>query len=331
MNSKLVRYTFIATTSVAGLIYKTKHDGDERHILSFHQDGAHPLQQRGVFKSSHLLPDKKDHTLSSSSSFTTTSLFEVVRAASPIFPKPDGGGDTCDAESASVQKWDDNWDLRDPAFLGLTEYPKATRHLILIRHGQYNLESDDDADRKLTELGRRQLQLTGQRLRELSCQNNVKYDKIIVSTMTRALESADIIAGCLPEVPRELPGDALLREGSPYPPEPPNWNVTKSKEQTAKKLQHYYIDGPRIESAFRKYFRRASYEQQEDSTEIIVCHANVIRYFAMRALQLPPEAWLRISLKNGSITLLSISPRGKVSLRALGDAGHMPPECLTTT
>ena len=71
--------------------------------------------------------------------------------------------------------------------------------------------------------------------------------------------------------------------------------------------------------------------QQEDSTEIIVCHANVIRYFAMRALQLPPEAWLRISLKNGSITLLSISPRGKVSLRALGDAGHMPPECLTTT
>ena len=179
--------------------------------ISFHQDGAHPLQQRGVFKSSHLLPDKKDHTLSSSSSFTTTSLFEVVRAASPIFPKPDGGGDTCDVEPSSVQKWDDNWDLRDPAFLGLTEYPKATRHLILIRHGQYNLESDDDADRKLTELGRRQLQLTGQRLRELSCQNNVKYDKIIVSTMTRALESADIIAGCLPEVPRGEKNVSLRR------------------------------------------------------------------------------------------------------------------------
>ena len=65
----------------------------------------------------------------------------------------------------------------------------------------------------------------------------------------------------LKTVSPELPGDALLREGSPYPPEPPNWNVTKSKEQTAKKLQHYYIDGPRIESAFRKYFRRASYEQ----------------------------------------------------------------------
>ena len=61
----------------------------------------------------------------------------------------------------------------------------------------------------------------------------------------------------------ELPGDALLREGAPYPPEPPNWNVKRSKEQTGKKLQNYFIDGTRIESAFRKYFRRASYDQVE--------------------------------------------------------------------
>jgi len=264
------------------------------------------------------------------------SLGSKVAAASPFLsneskidadsrcPKTDGG-------EAEVQKWDDNWDLRDPEFLGSTEYPKATRYLILIRHGQYHLEHDDDADRKLTELGRKQLQLTGHRLKEISCQLNMKYDKIFVSTMTRALESADIIAGLLPDVPRELPGDALLREGSPYPPEPPNWDVVKSRERTAKKLQSYFVDGPRIESAFRKYFHRAAYDQKEDSTEIIVCHANVIRYFVMRALQLPPEAWLRISLRNGSITLLAISPRGKVSLRSLGDAGHMPPDCLTTT
>jgi serine/threonine-protein phosphatase PGAM5 len=32
--------------------------------------------------------------------------------------------------------------------------------------------------------------------------------------------------------------------------------------------------------------------------EIVVCHGNVIRFFMMRALQLPPEAWLRLCTFN---------------------------------
>ncbi|KAG9335089.1 hypothetical protein JZ751_005765, partial [Albula glossodonta] len=59
---------------------------------------------------------------------------------------------------------------------------------------------------------------------------------------------------------------------------------------------------------------------QEDSNEIIVCHANVIRYFVCRALQFPPEGWLRMCLNNGSITLLTIRPSGRVGLRMLGDS-----------
>lgn len=35
-----------------------------------------------------------------------------------------------------------------------TKKPKATRHLILIRHGQYNTGGKTDSDRVLTELGR---------------------------------------------------------------------------------------------------------------------------------------------------------------------------------
>ena len=31
--------------------------------------------------------------------------------------------------------------------------PTATRHIILIRHGQYNLKGETDEDRYLTELG----------------------------------------------------------------------------------------------------------------------------------------------------------------------------------
>ena len=35
--------------------------------------------------------------------------------------------------------------------------PTASRHLILIRHGQYNLAGSTDSDRYLTDLGREQV------------------------------------------------------------------------------------------------------------------------------------------------------------------------------
>ena len=44
----------------------------------------------------------------------------------------------------------------------------------------------------------------------------------------------------------------------------------------------FFRDGARIEAAFRKHFHRADVEQQEDSYEVLSCHANVIRYFVVR-------------------------------------------------
>ena len=73
----------------------------------------------------------------------------------------------------------------------------------------------------------------------------------------------------------------------------------------------------RIEAAFLKYIHRAdpyddhemaegSHEEEFDDNphefEIIVGHGNVIRYFFCRALQLPPEVWLRFSTFNCSIS-----------------------------
>ena len=123
---------------------------------------------------------------------------------------------------------------------------------------------------------------------------------------------------------------------------------------------------PRIEEAFRKYFYRADVpgglsssggggEGDADADaaggasgsgggeapprglqphpqhefEVIVCHANVIRYFFCRALQLPPEAWLRLCTFNCSLTYFTIRPTGTVSCRMLGDIGHLPHELCT--
>ena len=60
-----------------------------------------------------------------------------------------------------------------------------------------------------------------------------------------------------------------------------------------------------------------------DEYDVLVCHANVIRFLALRALQLPPEGWLRLCTMNGSVTHITISPDGKVSLQSLGDTGHL--------
>jgi serine/threonine-protein phosphatase PGAM5 len=45
--------------------------------------------------------------------------------------------------------------------------------------------------------------------------------------------------------------------------------------------------------------------------DVIVGHGNVIRYFVCRALQLPPDAWLRLGLANASITVLNVRPSGR--------------------
>ncbi|XP_045611943.1 serine/threonine-protein phosphatase PGAM5, mitochondrial isoform X2 [Procambarus clarkii] len=235
-------------------------------------------------------------------------------------------------------KWDWNWDRREPQSLVKPHNLKhdannnvndieerfekvratASRHLIFIRHGQYNLDGATDSERYLTQLGREQAALTGERLKIL----DFPYSRIVYSTMTRAAETAKIIAEKLGNV-EEVEHCDLLREGAPIPPEPPigSW----------KPEMHFYADGARIEAAFRKYIHRAPSSQEKDSYEIIVCHANVIRYFVCRSLQLPPEAWLRMTLHNGSMTHIVIRPDGRVGLWHLGECGYMPPQKLTRT
>ncbi len=66
---------------------------------------------------------------------------------------------------------------------------------------------------------------------------------------------------------------------------------------------------------------------------LFVGHANVFRYWLCKALQLPPEAWLRISLPHGSLSELLVEqtsggPTARCTVQALrvGDDGHLPVE-----
>jgi len=215
--------------------------------------------------------------------------------------------------------WDDTWDA--PAS-GAQSGP--CRHLLLVRHGQYDEGGEHDDEQGLTELGQRQARLTGRRLAAMSAAaTGVRISRLHVSGMRRARETAEAIAQELPpDVLRTLP-DPKLNEGIPALRVPGPW---------AKDVDRASVDGPRIEAAFRQYFHRGSGDgegEEEHVCEVIVGHGNAIRYFVCRALQLPPEAWLRMRPFNCSITYLIIMPNGEVQVRFLGDVGHLPDDLIT--
>ncbi len=96
-------------------------------------------------------------------------------------------------------------------------------------------------------------------------------------------------------------------------------------------LQQYFSEGARIEAGFRRYIHRADAASRAEEIDIIVCHGNVIRYFVCRALQLPPDAWLRFGVPHASLTSLHIRPSGRVGITMMGEAGHMPPSKISYT
>ena len=223
--------------------------------------------------------------------------------------------------------WNWNWDGKH----GQQSIGKRT--LIFVRHGQY-VHAKIDEDRKLTELGREQAKLTGQRLNELFPNDKIK--KIIYSTMTRATETSDIIRKELPDTIPAEPSD-LIREGCVYRPIPahPAWKPTEND---------FDLDGERIEQAFKTFMHRRSANNDnvnnnskiinnnsndEEDITLFVCHGNVIRYFFMNSLQLPKAAWLRTSVANGSITILKIYEDGTVHSNLFAGSGHFPNDKIT--
>ena len=50
----------------------------------------------------------------------------------------------------------------------------------------------------------------------------------------------------------------------------------------------------------------------------------MIRYLTLRALQLDPRGWLRLSLPHCGVVWITLDHMGNVNLRYFGECGHMP-------
>lgn len=223
--------------------------------------------------------------------------------------------------------WDQNWDYREKAGVGSKQETLKSRvehQIVLIRHGQYE-SADSDFERVLTALGREQATRAGERLKELvdaGAIHPIKY--VFYSPMQRATETHSFIQRHLPDTikPQHIKPCSMIMEGAVRRPVPAHSSWKPSDEQFLK-------DGARVEAAFLNHVHRADEKEENNYSTVIVCHANVIRYFAMRALQLPTDAWLRTSLANASMTIIDISPTGSVSLRCLGESGFLEAKNVT--
>uniref|UniRef100_T1J2V7 Serine/threonine-protein phosphatase PGAM5, mitochondrial n=1 Tax=Strigamia maritima TaxID=126957 RepID=T1J2V7_STRMM len=231
----------------------------------------------------------------------------------------------------SDRPWNPNWDEKHCSFSASSKVlgasgdaasggecnqqsatkPKAKRNIFLIRHGQYHHKTG-----RLTKTGKEQATITGERLQAMGYPFR---KKLISSTMIRALETASFIRRSNYQF--EIKPIDSICEGAPFSTEP-KFDHSPTDEQ----VEH---DTERIEKSFCSLFYRASVEQMKDSYELVVCHSNVIRYFVCRALQFPPDAWMRFVLNNCSITWLVIHPDGHVELKAMGDAEHLPAPLVT--
>jgi serine/threonine-protein phosphatase PGAM5 len=186
---------------------------------------------------------------------------------------------------------------------------KGLRTIILIRHGVYDETDPRDAEvgKALLPEGREQARITGERLAGWPA----RIDVLRASTMTRARETAEIIA-------RSLPGLTPVPDRDLRECEPPG-----NSGRAMAGLEPGDADScaARIDGDFARYFRPSP---ALDSTEVLVCHGNVIRWLTCRALGADPKLWLGMSLANCSLTVIQVRPNGTFKITGVGDRGHLP-------
>ncbi|CAF4606862.1 unnamed protein product [Rotaria sp. Silwood1] len=210
----------------------------------------------------------------------------------------------------SSERWNWNWDGRHSEM----NKTRGVRHIYLIRHGQYQTKTKFEDEKQLTELGNEQADWAGRALAE----SGISFTRLVQSGLIRAIQTATTINKYVRL--NKVEQDIDLNEGFPFLPEPAGRFI----DDIAKgRLE---LETERMERVFHRYIHRPFPIQAEDSHELIVCHANVIRYFVCRALQIPADAWLRFNLFHCSITHLVCTSDGRVICYGIGDVGHIPQE-----
>ncbi|GAA0924044.1 histidine phosphatase family protein [Nonomuraea longicatena] len=182
----------------------------------------------------------------------------------------------------------------------------ATRNLYLVRHGAADVFGE------LTEHGRRQASLLGERLAR------VPVDTVWHSPLPRALASAHELARHLPGVPV-----AEAAELIDHIPETPPSRTTPCGGHTDTGADRTPSD------ALVARFARSP-GTGHDRHDVLVTHAHQIAWLVRHALDAPPSRWRGLNSANAALTLIEYRSDAPPALVMFNDLSHLPPELRWT-
>ncbi|MEU2711555.1 histidine phosphatase family protein [Streptomyces sp. NPDC007205] len=195
----------------------------------------------------------------------------------------------------------------------------ATRYLYLARHGE---ASPDESG--LTEGGRRQATLLGQRLR------NIPVTAVHHGPLPRAEQTARLIGDQLKNVPlqvSEVAGDYV-----PYVP------AREELPQESADLFLRFLAGATDEERERgpALARRAldlfagPVEGEEERHELVVTHNFLVAWLVRDAMHAPKWRWLGLNHGNAALTVIRYAPGRPASVLVSNDMRHLPAELRWT-
>ncbi|RLN96216.1 hypothetical protein BBJ28_00017225 [Nothophytophthora sp. Chile5] len=243
--------------------------------------------------------------------------------------------------------------------LALVDHSRTT-HILLVRHGHYASSQTPSVDLHgpLTDLGVQQARVTGKFLHDYLAKRLVlkRFEKFPVyhSGVRRAAETAQRLGEAFPAGCVELRENKLFREAWPGNPLPQGNRSQLARE----KLDNMVADCARLKTAYRTMFRhlipedlqvrenalsdedqelfaktfgvRSTQTRAHDRYRVVVCHANIIRWFVCKALGVDPDGtWGRMRYNHCGVTAFEIDSVGNVQLACMNETAHMETTMLS--
>jgi probable phosphoglycerate mutase len=195
----------------------------------------------------------------------------------------------------------------------------AARYLYLTRHGE---ASPDES--RLTDNGRRQAVLLGERLRRSP------LTAIHHGPLPRAAQTARLICDQLDDVPLRLSepaGDYIpyLPRREELPPESADAMLAHLSNFPAEEREH----GPELAQAALAQFT-GPVDGDQPRHELIVTHNFLIGWLVRAALDAPKWRWMGLNHANAALTVIRYAPGRPASVLFYNDLGHLPAELRWT-
>ncbi|MET9645300.1 histidine phosphatase family protein [Streptomyces syringium] len=195
----------------------------------------------------------------------------------------------------------------------------ATRYLYLVRHGEAASEESG-----LTEAGRRQAVLIGERLRD------IPLAVVHHGRLPRAEQTARLIGDQLKNVPlrvSEAAGDYV-----PYTPA-----RDELPEESADFLLRFLAGATEEERAHGPALARQALDAftgpvngEQDRHELVVTHNFLVAWLVRDAMHAPQWRWLGLNHCNAALTVIRYAPGRPASVLASNDMRHLPADLRWT-